>query len=142
MTGASSPPRVSLRWRAMLTRRLLPVVVPAAVLAPATSASAASSRDVTVMSRNLYLGADIITAAAAKDREDLRQRATALFGVVQQTNFPVRAKAIAKEIATNKPDLVGLQEVAEWRRTPDGVTNDTKDATVVVYDYLALLQKE
>src|SRR3954464_7362704 len=141
MTGASSPPRVSLRWRAMLTRRLLPVVVPAAVLAPATSASAASSRDVTVMSRNLYLGADIITAATAKDRDDLKQRATTLFQTVQQTNFPVRAKAIAKEIAANRPDLVGLQEVADWRRTPDGVT-DRNDASIVVYDYLALLQKE
>src|SRR3954454_5025930 len=116
----------------------------ALLLLPATASAAtpSSSRDVTVMSRNLYLGADIITAAVAKDRADLQQRATALLGVVQQTNFPVRAKAIAKEIATTKPDLVGLQEVAQWRRTPDGVTNDVKDATVNVYDFLALLRSE
>src|SRR3954452_21301836 len=138
--AASCPVNDLLRWPAMPTRRLLPLVALAAAVAPAGSASAATSRDVTVMSRNLYLGADIITAATAKDREDLEQRSTALFGVVQQTNFPVRAKAIAKEIATNKPDLVGLQEVAQWRRTPDGVTNDAKDATVNVYDFLALLQ--
>src|SRR3954470_13382023 len=127
-----------------MSRTSLTAALLALLLVPATASAAtpSSSRDVTVMSRNLYLGADIITAATAKDREDLEQRSTALFGVVQQTNFPVRAKAIAKEIATTKPDLVGLQEVADWRRTPDGVTNDTKDATVVVYDYLALLQKE
>ena len=75
------------------------------------------------MSRNLYLGADIITAATAKDTPDLEQRATTLFQTVQQTNFPVRAKAIAKEIAATHPDLVGLQEVADvaaharWRDT-------------------------
>src|SRR3954467_15868890 len=125
-----------------MSRTFLAAALLALLLTPATTHAATTHRDVTVMSRNLYLGADIITAAVAKDRADLQQRASALLGVVQQTNFPVRAKAIAKEIATNKPDLVGLQEVAQWRRTPDGVTNDTKDATVNVYDFLALLQSE
>ena len=109
--------------------------------APA-GAAGASNGDVTVMSRNLYLGADIITAATATSLDDLKQRATTLFQTVQQTNFPVRAKAIAREIDTNHPDLVGLQEVALWRRTPDGVTNTVKDANVVVYDFLASLQNE
>src|SRR3954451_22347739 len=123
-----------------MSRTFLGAALLALLLTPATTHAATTHRDVTVMSRNLYLGADIITAAVAKDRADLQQRATALLGVVQQTNFAVRAKAIAKEIATNKPDLVGLQEVAQWRRTPDGVTNDAKDATVNVYDFLALLR--
>jgi endonuclease/exonuclease/phosphatase family metal-dependent hydrolase len=113
-----------------------------AALALPAGASAASDRDVTVMTRNLYLGADIITAAAATSLDDLKLRATAIFGTVQQTNFPVRAKAIAREIDANDPDLVGLQEVALWRRTPDGVTNAVKDANQVVYDFLAILQKE
>jgi endonuclease/exonuclease/phosphatase family metal-dependent hydrolase len=112
------------------------------ILAVPAGASAASDRDVTVMSRNLYLGADIISAATATSLDDLKQRATTLFQVVQQTNFPVRAKAIAREIDSSDPDLVGLQEVAMWRRTPDGVTNTAKDANVVVYDFLASLQKE
>ena len=111
-------------------------------LAAPAGASAASDGDVTVMSRNLYLGADIITAASAANLDDLKQRATALLQVVEQTNFPVRAKAIAREIDANDPDLIGLQEVALWRRTPDGVTNTVKDANQVVYDFLALLQKE
>jgi endonuclease/exonuclease/phosphatase family metal-dependent hydrolase len=125
-----------------MSRTSLAAALVALLVLPATASAATPTkpRDVTVMSRNLYLGADIITAAVAKDRADLQQRATALFGVVQQTNFPVRAKAIAKEITANRPDLVGLQEVAQWRRTPDGVTNDAKDATVNVYDFLGLLQ--
>jgi endonuclease/exonuclease/phosphatase family metal-dependent hydrolase len=121
--------------------RLLPLASAALALAAPAAAHAAAAPTVTVMSRNLYLGADIITAATAKDVPDLEQRATTLFQTVQQTNFPVRAKAIAKEIAATRPDVVGLQEVADWRRTPDGVTG-RHDANVVVYDYLALLTKE
>src|SRR3954469_13877472 len=124
-----------------MSRTPLAAALIALLLLPAGAHAATTHRDVTVMSRNLYLGADIITAAVAKDRADLQQRATALLGVVQQTNFPVRAKAIAKEIATTRPDLVGLQEVADWRRTADGVTG-RHDASIVVYDYLALLTKE
>jgi endonuclease/exonuclease/phosphatase family metal-dependent hydrolase len=123
-------------------RALALAAVAVAVLAVPGVASARSDRDVTVMSRNLYLGADIITAASATSLDDEKQRATALFQTVQQTNFPVRAKAIAREIDANDPDLVGLQEVALWRRTPDGVTNSVKDASVVAYDFLGLLQKE
>jgi endonuclease/exonuclease/phosphatase family metal-dependent hydrolase len=128
------------RPRALATALAVATAV-LSVAAPA-GASAASGRDVTVMSRNLYLGADIISAALATDRADEAQRATALFQTVQQTNFPVRAKAIAREIDQNDPDLIGLQEVALWRRTPDGVTNDATDASVVEYDFLGLLEKE
>ena len=112
-----------------------------ALVVPAGAAAAPSHPDVTVMSRNLYLGADIITAATATDRDQLRQRAAALFGVVRQTNFPLRARAIAREIRATRPDLIGLQEVALWRRTAPGVTNDVRDARVVVYDFLALLRR-
>ena len=112
-----------------------------ALVVPAGAAAAPSHPDVRVMSRNLYLGADIITAATASNPEELTQRAAALFGVVRQTNFPLRAQAIAREIRTTRPDLIGLQEVALWRRTAPGVTNDVRDARVVVYDFLALLRR-
>jgi endonuclease/exonuclease/phosphatase family metal-dependent hydrolase len=113
---------------------LLTLVLPGA-------ASAASERDVTVMSRNLYLGADIIRAATSPTPEAQAIAATALWRTVQQTNFPVRARAIAREIRRAEPDLIGLQEVALWRTTRPGVTNNVKDATNVVYDFLALLQE-
>lgn len=116
------------------------VAVAAALGLP--SAAGAAERDVTVMSRNLYLGADIIAAAGATDRADLERRASAILDTVRQTNFPLRAQAIAGEVRRARPDLVGLQEVALWRRTPDGVQTDAKDASQVVYDFLALLQGE
>jgi endonuclease/exonuclease/phosphatase family metal-dependent hydrolase len=110
-------------------------------LAVPAGASARTGRDVTVMSRNLYLGADIIKAAGAPTPEAQALAATAVFRVVRQTNFPVRARAIAREIDRTEPDLIGLQEVSLWRRTAPGVTNDVKDARRVVYDFLAILQR-
>jgi endonuclease/exonuclease/phosphatase family metal-dependent hydrolase len=112
-----------------------------AALALPSGAAAARDRDVTVMSRNLYLGADIIKAAGAPTPEAQAQAATEIFRIVRRTNFPLRARAIASEIDRTAPDLIGLQEVSLWRRTPDGVTNDVKDARRVVYDFLAILQR-
>lgn len=115
----------------------------AAVLGLAGPAAAArgGGRDVTVMSRNLYLGADIIKAAGAPTPEAQALAATQLFATVRQTNFPLRARAIAQELRRTRPDLVGLQEVALWRRTAPGVTNNIKDARRVVYDFLAILRQ-
>ena len=113
------------------------------LLAPATAATAGKKRktknvDVTVMSRNLYLGADIIKLATARDRGEFERNATALFNTVTQTDFKSRAPLIADEIKRNKPDFVGLQEVALWRQAPkDG---SATQATDVVYDWLVDLQ--
>ena len=112
-----------------------------AALALPAGAAAARDRDVTVMSRNLYLGADIIAAAGSPTPEAQALAATRILRTVRQTNFPLRAREIAREIDRTEPDLVGLQEVSLWRRTADGVTNDVKDARRVIYDFLAILQR-
>src|SRR4051812_16788977 len=94
-------------------------VLPLAV--PATSPAASSSRDVKVMTRNLYLGADLIPLATQPSREAFEQAAAQRFQTVLNNDFATRAKALAAEIARHKPDLIGLQEAAVWRRSPDGV---------------------
>jgi len=115
----------------------------ALALSPAVASAATTSKtDVTVMSRNLYLGADIIKLASAPDLASEMTQVAALHKMVDATNFPVRAKAIAKEIKAGKPDLVGLQEVARYYRGPDGVHDSQTNATTVLYDWLTILQKE
>src|SRR5687767_10843875 len=94
---------------------VLPLVLPA--VAPAQS----TSRDLTVMTRNVYLGADLIPLATQPNREAFEQAAAERYQVVLRNDFRTRAKAIAREFRTAKPDLVGLQEAARWLRGPDGV---------------------
>jgi len=115
-------------------------------------AAAAPGKPVTVMTRNVYLGADInrpvvaaLTAQAQgkSPQEVLEALANATHvtrQIVDQTNFSVRARLIASEFAATSPDLVGLQEVALWRSGPlqldqVGVPN----ATTVDQDFLQIL---
>jgi len=124
-----------------MSRRLLSLagcLLALAIVAP--SASAAKNADLTIMSRNLYLGADIIKLVGAPDVATEAQQVNSLFETVQATNFPVRAKALAQEIARTKPDIIGLQEVTRYLRTAEG--NVTGPATTVIYDWIALLQAE
>ena len=52
-------------------------------------------------------------------------------------------KLLAQEIEDADPDLIGLQEVAIWRRGQRGAADgSTTPSTEVVYDYLELLQDE
>jgi endonuclease/exonuclease/phosphatase family metal-dependent hydrolase len=101
-------------------------------------------KPLTVMTRNLYLGADITrplaALAAPPDRqvEALIAANTTLRAIVDQTNFPLRAKQLAREIDQRRPDLIGLQEVALWRHGP----LDGTPATTVDYDFLQILQNE
>jgi endonuclease/exonuclease/phosphatase family metal-dependent hydrolase len=92
-----------------------PVARAALALALIPSAAQAKSHAyVTVMSRNLYLGADIIQLATATDEASMEQKVQQLYATVQQTNFPVRAKRIAQEIKKTKPDAIAIQEVARY----------------------------
>jgi hypothetical protein len=95
-----------------------------------------------VMTRNLFLGADLAPALSATS---LSAFVDANGGVLRQTtatNFPVRASGLAAEILEKQPDLIGLQEVALWRTGPTSVSpllGGPKTATAVRYDFLQLL---
>lgn len=120
--------------------RLAVACAAAASLALPAAASAAPS-DVKVMTRNLYLGADLIPLATTPP-DQFEQAAASRFETVERNDFPTRAKAVAAEIAKVRPDIVGLQEAAIWRRGPDGVKDGSKTpATDVVYDSTEVLLK-
>jgi hypothetical protein len=70
--------------------------------------------EVTVMTRNLYLGADIFRLVGATPQE-IPVVVAQLFGTARANDFEARAGALAAEIEANGPHLVGLQEVSLYR---------------------------
>jgi endonuclease/exonuclease/phosphatase family metal-dependent hydrolase len=74
----------------------------------------------TVMTQNLYAGADFAPAFAATTPTQFLIVAATLYGTVVTSNFPARAAAIAREIDRSEPDLIGLQEVSNWTATGTG----------------------
>jgi len=81
---------------------------------PAFKTAGQGARPVSVMSRNLYIGTDVDAAMAALGNADPNDDFDALMTALttlQQTDFAARIQAIAGEIFTNRPDVVGLQEV-------------------------------
>jgi endonuclease/exonuclease/phosphatase family metal-dependent hydrolase len=71
--------------------------------------------DVSVYSQNLYVGADVdavITALATPDPDDDIPALLDAVGTLERTDFPARARALAKEVRRRRPDVIGLQEVS------------------------------
>jgi hypothetical protein len=104
------------------------------------------SQHITIMTRNLYLGANLDQAIAAifsGNPDAISQAATATWASVVATNFPERAEVLADEIAHSHPQLVGLQEVSLYRTgPPDTFSDNPTPARRVRLDYLEILQQE
>jgi endonuclease/exonuclease/phosphatase family metal-dependent hydrolase len=128
-------------------RFLLPAIAVAlafALLMPGSAWANGKGKVVKVMTRNLYLGADLTPAIGAADLEHLVAAAGEILREVDANDFPTRAVGLAREILAKKPDLVGLQEVALWRTQPVNpyVLTNGPSATTVRYNYLQLLLDE
>jgi hypothetical protein len=94
-----------------------------------------------VMSRNLYLGADLNPLIGISDPSQIPWVAAQVWAMVHATNFPARAGGLADEIMRARPHVVGLQEAALYRIQSPGdlVLGGTAPATTVVYDFVELL---
>jgi endonuclease/exonuclease/phosphatase family metal-dependent hydrolase len=124
------------------TGRWLAVVVMAlATLPSAAVATTTSGQQITVMTRNLFLGSGLSNLVGVSGPAQLADAVGEDWADVLASDFRTRATALAGEIARAEPDVVGLQEVTLWRDSP---TSDLRghpgpNATHVVLDHLALL---
>jgi endonuclease/exonuclease/phosphatase family metal-dependent hydrolase len=119
----------------------LPLFLTALAAAAFPAAATAKPPTVKVMTRNVYLGADLTPGVQATSLQGLVGAAGTILKQVDANDFPTRAKGLAAEIRTQAPDLVGLQEVALWRTAPCTESPLPPKATTVRYDYLKLLMK-
>jgi endonuclease/exonuclease/phosphatase family metal-dependent hydrolase len=139
------------------------VVIAVLVLALAMPADAANNKkprkaQIKVMSYNLYVGADIFRVFTPTPC-GVPQAVNDVHTIIQQTDFPERAEAIADLVMAHEPHVIGLQEVSLLRTqypgnalAPDGSGIDflgdfptdprftfKTDAEDIQYDYLQIL---
>lgn len=96
--------------------------------------------NLTVVTRNLYLGADLGPIIAATTPQEFLKATSDAWAQVNANDFGARADKIADEIVAAAPDLVGLQEVSLWRtQSPSDSVGARAPATTVAIDYLQLL---
>lgn len=84
----------------------------ALVLFPLPNVAAEEPYQLTVMSRNLYLGSDV--GVALELIPDFPAAAQFMWDQVKATNFSKRVVKLAGEAVREQPDLIGIQEATIW----------------------------
>lgn len=126
------------RLTRLLLVGLLSLLVLPFIAAPAGAGEfgrpqAAKGPHLTVATYNLYLGADLGPLFAARTPAELAGAAATVYANMEATQPAERMRAIARLLSRERPDVVGLQEVARWEAGPLGGELTT------TYDFLDLL---
>ena len=112
-----------------MTRRPLRILAATTIALAVTAVPArAEGTSVTVMTRNLYLGADV--GVALQLLPDFPAAAQFMWDQIQANDFAQRAPRIAAEAATARPDVIALQEATTWRCQASAFSPST-----IVYDF-------
>ena len=137
----SSKCRVLLSTTLVYQFVLLIALVASASPVHSDSPAVALKACITVMSRNLYVGASFSIMLGASTLNDVGDRATQVYAKILSSQFSRRAEAIADEIVQNQPDVVGLQEAPLILLQSPGelsIANQPQPTTVAT-DYLQIL---
>ena len=102
---------------------------------PVFPATASPDKKITVMSRNIYLGADV--GVAMKLLPNFPAAAQFMWDQVRATDFTKRAPKLAAEFAAAKPDVIGIQEATIWY-----CKKDLWSGKVEVFNFLNTLVSE
>lgn len=79
---------------------------------PAVASGNESDRSVAVMTRNLYLGADV--GVALQLLPDFPSAAQFMWDQMKSTDFEIRAEKLAQESSLLRPDVIAIQEATTW----------------------------
>ena len=106
--------------------------------------AAGGSRELVVMTRNLYQGADLTRIVAEADPSLVPVRVSETLAMVLANDFPARAMGIADEVESVRPDVIGLQEAALFQVQSPGDSlwlppDQQAAAQDVLLDYVAIL---
>lgn len=90
-------------------KKLIALIAALVIIAPSATAA---NPTLTVMSRNLYLGADV--GVALELIPDMPAAAQFMWDQVKATDFSKRSALFVEEINRENPDVIGLQEATIW----------------------------
>ncbi len=88
------------------------ILLPLLLIFATTTPAHAAGNEITVMSRNLYLGADV--GVAMELIPDFSAASQFMWDQVAATDFTERAPVLAQEVIREDADVVGLQEATNW----------------------------
>ncbi len=94
-----------------------------------------ATSEITVMTRNIYLGADV--GKALELIPDLPAAAQYMWDQMRKTDFGSRSKLLADEINQYKPDVIGIQEATIWKCQKNLWSKRT-----TIYDFVEILLKQ
>jgi endonuclease/exonuclease/phosphatase family metal-dependent hydrolase len=95
---------------------------------------------VTAATYNLFQGSELTEAITAKSPEELFVAVATDYGQVVASKFPERARAIAAEVASTQPELIGVQEAALWKLGDLSSSPFTAPpATTTTFDFVQIL---
>ena len=92
-------------------RRLIALFI-ALLFLPVIPVHAEEPYRITVMSRNIYLGADV--GVALELIPNFPKAAQFMWDQVKKTDFATRAPKLARESAQDRPEIIGVQEATIW----------------------------
>jgi hypothetical protein len=93
-----------------MKRSFFAIALVFSLLAPVSAQ--AGDNQVTVLSRNLYLGADV--GIALELIPDFPAAAQFMWNQVKANDFAQRAPKLAQEAISNDADVIGIQEATIW----------------------------
>jgi endonuclease/exonuclease/phosphatase family metal-dependent hydrolase len=125
------------RTRTLAAGASAAALIGAGILAatPAQAAKPAPDNALNIMTLNLYLGGSLSDAInSAANIVEFLPAAAKVYDTAIKTDFPLRAKWIAKTVKKQNPDVITLNELTEW------VATSSSGASLPSYDYLPILQ--